>query len=552
MASGSDIPPSEHKATESGPNILNPGVPKLPLLKLRIVVILLLPVVSVVFGLLYLDQYRRTVLEAGLTALERQGAVLASTIGLADAEYSLLARRQISQLTIQRAADLIATVPDARIRVFQPDGRLITDSAASSGLTVPSYFQQRQSMVAVPAWQRWPVSVMRRLAEWLAPTGEYPLYRERAGQHARQFPEVVRALSGETGRRVWRDENGMLMLSVAVPVRNLRVVRAALLVTASGAQAERDIATVQFSIFQVFGVVLVITLGLGLYLSGSIVKPLTRLARAADQVRLAGNKTTGLDLPELTARRDEIGALARTLSAMTSDLQMRMKATADFAADVAHEIKNPLSSLRSAVETMARIKDPASQRQLMEIILMDVGRLDRLITDISSASRLDADLSAASFGAVDLKLLLASLVSSYQAREDGPEIRLELPDEPLIIAAVPDRLSQVIDNLLANARSFSPADGIITLCLSAEEGMAIITIEDQGPGIPEGKAEKIFERFYTERPSGEEFGRHSGLGLSIARQIAEAHGGSLTADNRQNRRKPPQSGAVFTLILPMA
>jgi two-component system sensor histidine kinase ChvG len=262
-----------------------------------------------------------------------------------------------------------------------------------------------------------------------------------------------------------------------------------------------------------------------------------------------------VDIPDFSRRHDEIGELSKALADMTGALWRRMDAIERFAADVAHEIKNPLSSLRSAVETAARIKDPEKQRRLMAVIQHDVERLDRLISDISDASRLDAEMSRLERAPVTLSTMLGTLVEIHDATRDeddtGPRLVLDLPErnDPLIVEGKESRLVQVVQNLIGNAISFSPPGGRI-LVRGAHIGESVqVTVEDDGPGIPDGKLEAIFDRFYTERPSGEEFGNHSGLGLSISKQIVEAHGGKIIAENRRNA-EGGVIGARFVVCLP--
>jgi two-component system sensor histidine kinase ChvG len=399
---------------------------------------------------------------------------------------------------------------------------------------------------------RWLQGMVSSLAAVLSPQDNYPLYRDGRYLSVEDFPLVKPALLGEPTRMIMRDRKGKLILGVALPIRNLRVVRGALLVTASGEQAERDITEVQYTFFQVFFGILMITIILGMYLSQSIVGPITTLARRANQVRL--NQGQSLTLPDLINRRDEIGILARDLSAMTDELNARMKATASFAADVSHELKNPLTSLRSAVETMARLEDKAQQDKLMQIILDDVGRLNRLISDISAASRLDADLSEAEYETIDLGDLIRNFVNSRRLTLDGQSkvaLQFQTPKTPVMARVVVDRLVQVLDNLFVNATSFSPDGGVIVLSLQRKGDDAVVTMADDGPGIPENKRDTIFNRFYSERPEGETFGRHSGLGLSISRQIIEALGGKITANNRKRRRGAFKTGAEMVITLPI-
>ena len=271
-----------------------------------------------------------------------------------------------------------------------------------------------------------------------------------------------------------------------------------------------------------------------------------RLARAAERVKRGQGRPP--EIPDVGRRNDEIADLAESLRTMTQVLWQRHNANERFAADVAHEIKNPLTSLRSAVETAARVKDPDQQRRLMAIIQEDVGRLDRLITDISDASRLDAELSRDATETVDVARLLDALAELHSTTDDGsgPAIRLDIArHQDMTVVGLESRLGQVFRNLIANAVSFSPAGGTVTLKAARQGRWVVAQVEDEGPGIPPDKLEAIFERFYSERPSGEKFGTHSGLGLSISKQIVEAHGGTIAAENRS-----PAGGARFTVRLP--
>ena len=321
-------------------------------------------------------------------------------------------------------------------------------------------------------------------------------------------------------------------------------MKGALLMTSTGGTIEREIENVQWAFVQLFASILFVTVLLGLYLARSITRPIVFLAASADKLRQTMDTTTPLKgLPE---RKDEIGQLSQALVDMTAELQRRIQATAGFAADVAHEIKNPLTSLRSAVETVSRIDDEQQQRKLLDIILADIQRMDRLISDISQASRVDAELSVQPTEIFNLNELLENWASVFTARDGGNVLSFSASRGSVKAAIHSTRIVQILDNLVANAQTFHKGDMPIQLSLKREKGFAVITMADRGRGLPEGKEEKIFQRFYTERPPDENFGQHSGLGLSIARQIANAHGGSLIAANQ------PDGGAIFTLCLPLA
>jgi two-component system sensor histidine kinase ChvG len=304
---------------------------------------------------------------------------------------------------------------------------------------------------------------------------------------------------------------------------------------------------IRLDILQVFIFALGVTVLLSLYLAGTIARPINRLASAAELVRTGHGRYT--EIPDFSARGDEIGDLSRDLRGMTEALWKRMDEIERFAADVAHEIKNPLTSLRSAVETVARINDPEQQKQLISIIIDDVQRLDRLISDISDASRLDAELSRDVPAPINLRSVLSTLIEVESNKDSNKKtiIDCHLEEETnLTVYASEGRLGQVFLNIISNATSFSPVGKKVTVkanrVITDENANVIVTVDDEGQGIPEENLESIFERFYTDRPIQEleseakKYEVHSGLGLSISRQIVEAAGGQIWAENRRNDR----------------
>jgi two-component system sensor histidine kinase ChvG len=333
-------------------------------------------------------------------------------------------------------------------------------------------------------------------------------------------------------------------------VQRFKQVLGAVMVTTTSAEIDTAMREVRIGIIKVFGGAFAITVLLSFYLAGTIARPVRRLAAAADSVRRSLRREQ--EIPDFTARHDEIGDLSGALREMTEALWLRMDAVESFAADVAHEIKNPLTSLRSAVETAARLSDPDQQRRLMAIIQEDVQRLDRLITDISDASRLDAELSREHMERVDLGALISGLIEVRRetGATESADLHYEGPaDGALAVPGIETRLAQVFNNLISNALSFSPPGGAVVVRAAREGRHVVVTVEDSGPGIPEGSEERIFERFYSERPESEKFGTHSGLGLSISRQIVAAHGGVIRAENRRDAPGAIQ-GARFVVRLP--
>jgi two-component system sensor histidine kinase ChvG len=287
---------------------------------------------------------------------------------------------------------------------------------------------------------------------------------------------------------------------------------------------------------------------LSLFLARTIVTPLRLLARAA--VRVKQGRDREVEVPRLPQRSDEIGLLARAVSDMTGALRQRIDAVDSFAADVAHEIKNPLASLRSAIDTLPRVEDPEVRSELIQIATHDVRRIDRLVTEIAAASRVDAEISRATLERVDLAELFANLIRSREDRgmNGGRRIVLDAAPGSHIVMGVPTQLERVAENLIDNAVSFSPPDGVVSVSIRRTGGQSVTEVCDEGPGIAADAREAVFRRFHSDRPEGESFGNHSGLGLAIGRAIAEAHDGTLSADARPDGTP----GACLRLRLPAA
>jgi two-component system sensor histidine kinase ChvG len=377
-------------------------------------------------------------------------------------------------------------------------------------------------------------------------------YKEIADPVARDYLWVEQALRGYNTRTVRRADDGRLILSVAIPVQRYKQVLGALMLQRDDSDIAHRIHQVRLDLLRIAGVTLGCTILLSFFLARTIARPITRLARAADRVRLArDSKPT---MPDIGGRNDEIGDLSDSLRSMTDALWLRMNAIESFAADVAHELKNPLTSLRSAAEIAARIEDPEKRAKLMAIVLDDTRRLDRLISDIADSSRLDAELMRGELHVVDIEALLRSLVEAYAATtasEAGVRVELNpLRRGPFRALGHEGRYGQVFRNVIDNAISFSPKDSRIVVGLMIEKNTVVATIDDQGPGIPDANVETIFRRFYSERPSAA-FGRHSGLGLSICRQIVDAYGGSIAAGNIKDGQGKTL-GARFTVRMPRA
>ncbi|MBV9554581.1 MAG: stimulus-sensing domain-containing protein [Alphaproteobacteria bacterium] len=525
--------------------------PRLSPLTRRIVAVNVLPLALLALGFLYLGKFEASLIGQQVEALRTQGEIFAAALG----EGAVLdspdeGETLLPDLARQMMRRLVAPT-HTPARLFDRDGKLIADSRVLSG---PGDAVE-VSELPPPDNKGELTRFGLRAYDWLTgllphPRG-YPDYR--GGSSAADFPEADRALHGETGSAVRRDPSDSgLVISVAVPVQRYKEVLGAVMLSSANGDIEAELRTVRFEVLRIFGVALLVTLLLSMYLAGTIGRPIRRLAEAAERVRGRGAR---VDIPDLTRRGDEIGDLSRSLREMTDALWLRMSAIESFASDVAHEIKNPLSSLRSAVETAVRIDDPLKQQRLLAIILDDVERLSRLITDISDASRLDAEMSRDVLEPINLAAMLRALVDIHETTrsEGAARVVLSLPDRrrDLFVQGLESRLSQVFLNLISNAVSFSPPGGEIRITAREDGRAVIVSIDDDGPGIPGEKLTTIFDRFYTERPAAEKFGTHSGLGLSISKQIVEAHRGRIWAENRRDATGTV-CGARFLLRLPQA
>lgn len=519
----------------------------------RILAVNVLALVVLVAGMLYLDEYRQRLIAAELAALQTQADLFAAALGegaaTTDATGGDILAARVAQQMVRRVVEASAT----RARLFNNDGELVADSQLLAGpggrveieeLPPPTEVKQKPFTTLL--------SIYDRLAKRFSTSQSLPPYEEKQRQSAGDYAEVIEALAGETGEMVRVMPAGGEMLSVAVPVQHYKQVLAALMLTRDSREIDAAVLQVRLDILKVFAVALGITILLSIYLAGTIARPILRLARAAERVRTDRSRT--YKIPNFAHRRDEIGQLAVSLREMTEALWLRMDAIERFAADVAHEIKNPLTSLRSAVETAARIKDPDRREKLMRIIQDDVHRLDRLISDISDASRLDAELLREQSEPTNIGEMLTTLADITRTASAARDIHLRtvLQDKRrMVVNGVEGRLVQVFQNLIANAVSFSPPEGTITLKAKRRNGIVIAEVVDEGPGISEGKETEIFARFYSDRPEGEKFGTHSGLGLSISKQIVEAHGGKIFAETVRGKNGTA-GGARFVVQLPVS
>ncbi|HXR86749.1 MAG TPA: stimulus-sensing domain-containing protein [Stellaceae bacterium] len=525
-------------------------------LTLRILAINVVALALLGGGLFYLGEYQQNLIATQTEALKTQAKIFAAALGEGAVDPTLPTGPALQP---ERAREMVRRLVEPthiRARLFDAGGLLIADSRilgiSKQSIQIEEISPPDQSDFLVRLAHSFYDDVIARIP-W---SHDYPPAIEAAQPSAADYPAVGRAYQGEVAVAVHSvSQSGGLDISAAVPVQNYKVVLGVVLLSAGSSDIEQAVRSVRFSIAELFLISLAVTVLLSIYLAGTIVRPLRLLAAAADRMR--SGRGAQPEIPDLASRNDEIGDLSVAMREMTETIRRRMDAIEHFAADVAHELKNPLTSLRSAVETTLRVADPEKQKQLLRLVLEDTKRLDRLVTDISDASRLDAEMSRDERSIVPLGSMLAALIAVYRdaADPDSPFLALDLPGgvggsgSTLNVRGNEERLVRVFRNLLDNAISFSPPGGTITVRARRTGDMIRIAVEDAGPGIPEGKLGAIFDRFYSERPKGEDFGTHSGLGLAISKQIIEAHHGTIRAENRydgENRLR----GARFMVDLP--
>ncbi|MBN9006300.1 MAG: sensor histidine kinase [Rhizobiales bacterium] len=521
----------------------------------RIVSLNLAGLIALVASILYLSQFRAGLIDARAQSLLVQGEIIAGAIAAsATVETNTItidpdrlldlkpgesygAPDESASLDFPINPERVAPVlrrlispTKTRARIYDRDGVLILDSRNLYGRgdvlrfelpppasEKPGFFQR--AMIAIRTWLN---------------RGDLPLYRELGPENGNGYQEVQRSLDGQKSSMVRINDRGEVIVSVAVPVQRFRAVRGALMLSTQGDDIDQMVTAERLAILKVFGVAALVMIMLSLLLASTIAGPVRRLADSAERVRR--RIKTRIEIPDFTRRRDEIGHLSGALRDMTDALYNRIEAIETFAADVSHELKNPLTSLRSAVETLPLAKNESSRGRLLEVIVHDVRRLDRLISDISDASRLDAELQRQDVAPVDIRRLLTTLTTvaneTKLGHDVGVDVRFESsrPDK-FSVPGHDSRLGQVISNLLTNAQSFSKPGGRVRIVCRRLKSEIEIVVDDDGPGIRPDALERVFERFYTDRPH-QGFGQNSGLGLSISKQIIEAHRGRIWAENR--------------------
>jgi two-component system, OmpR family, sensor histidine kinase ChvG len=530
-----------------------------PLLR-RILLLNALPPALLAAALLYLDQYQNGLLAGDVEAMRTQSRIYAGAIGEAAVRIENDRAVLVPELARPLLRRLVEPSPNTQARLFDTTGLVVADSRVREGAGGAVITEPLAPPAPRGALSENLAGLYERLLTLLPRQARTPVVVDNAsdadsfdwqpalGPDRRE--ELRMALEGGVTPYIRRTPDGRLLVSVAEPARRGGQPVGIMLLTREAREVDQRLFEIRASVLVLFLIALLLTTLLSLYLAQTLANPILQLANAAAAMR-QGRGRVGSVPDSLLERRDEIGILARDLQMAARALWARIDANERFAADVAHELKNPLTSVRSAIETLRRVEDVAQQKRLLAIIGNDVMRMDRLIGDISDSSRVDAELSRTVAEPVDIQPILAVLAELHNTtRQEGePVLETELPETPLVAMGVEDRLVQVFRNLIGNAISFSPRDGRVWLRAREAGKLVEVVIDDEGPGIPDAKLEGIFERFYSERPSGERFGQHSGLGLSISKQIVEGLRGQIAAENRRDA-DGKVLGARFILRVP--
>ncbi len=530
-------------------------------LTLRIIGVNIIALIGLILGVIYLGQYHSILIDSKIKQFETEITLVATAIseGLSYEDNPKYI------LTIQ-SKDLIAKLSatlNKRILIFDHNDKMVADSKILieqnniKPIFVIPKNNSKENLDSIKILK----STASLVASFFSKNNDLELFPGVISKNANDYIDIANAKKYNIGMSAWRN-NRDIILTAAMPISIQSKIHGFVMLINNNDSIKTELENAWFNILRIFLITLLITIFLSIYLSGIITRPLKKLSHAAENVRKG--KLTYNSIPDMEYRNDEIGDLSIVLRDMTHALWNRMDTIESFAADVSHEIKNPLTSLKSAVETASIVNKKEDREKLLDIIKHDVDRLDRLITDISKASRIDAELSRESFNIINIKSILRHILESYktplereinnnenynQALKDNILITLDLPDHTdLTVFGNEVRLVQVFQNIISNALSFAPKNTRIQIKVTIKERKITISIEDEGKGIPETQLKNIFERFYSERPIHEDFGHHSGLGLSICKQIITAHKGIIYAENKKNI-DDNIIGAKFIIIL---
>lgn len=510
----------------------------------NILVINLITLVIPVLGFLYLADYRRELIRTEVKSLSQETQTFADALAEGAVDNF---QDQFQLLDITHALQILHRISDhsnMRAIMFLSDGTLVADTR---------FMHHQVSVDDMPLPQQTFTRLLEAFIDKFHAAFNYledrtllEKYQEPAEIHIRTLPHAIEALSGKIETTVWASQNNReLVISSAAPIQPLHRVFGVLVVTRVSDKVETTIRELRVNILSAFFVAIVFTITMSLLLARQISRPLSRLARAAQAIDEPDMQLNELHIPVLNPAHDEIGILSRALWKMTENLKARITAIEGFAADVAHEIRNPISGISSALETYHIVKSEQKREELLAMAQKELGRIDIMIDDILESSRLDAAIQEEGRDLIDIARWIKQFEMTYHDLNHQRKLQVQAPERAVWVSFRESRLAQIMQNLLSNAFDFQPEGQPIEITISIVDSVVKIVVIDRGPGIPEQSLEKIFERFYSDRPA-ENQTFHTGLGLSIVKQIVEGYNGTISAANRP----PPETGAIFTVILP--
>lgn len=509
----------------------------------KIVMFNLVALILLVAGVLFTNPFRDSLMAQHERTLVSKAEIIADVIaGAGGMEVAGAALAQALTLN-----------PDTELLVYRQDGTLLEHSRGAlrfSAAQRPPDADARSTVISDFLTRVWSGLRLITAAQLLSGSDAEP------SSTLEQL--LFTASSGYSGSHVAHEPGRALIITVAAPVREAGNYAGAVVLRTDASRIDTLMRHEREQVLQMFLIALLVSIGLSFALAATIANPLSDLAMAAElgRSRNARHVAPGrVRIPDLTGRPDEIGRLSQAMRGMVSALYDRIEVNEQFAADVAHEIKNPLASLRSAVGSLRMAKREDQQQRLLDVVEHDVRRIDRLISDTSNASRLDSELVKEEQEEFNLFKTLENISEhlSQEARAKGVEFINAIPSEPIFITGLEARLAQVFVNLISNAISFCENRDAVRVWARKRDNRVLVVVEDTGPGIPDQALTRIFRRFYSERPE-KQFGNHSGLGLAISRQIVEAHNGVIWAENIRNPgddESTPPLGARFVVGLPL-
>ncbi len=515
-------------------------------LKVRILVIIIFPVISYPFLILYFNKYQEILISSEFEAMERQGSTFAKAIGIAENQYGLIENNVISGAALKTLLTSNDKSFELKATLFNKKGEMVADSDSR-------YFSSKVEINQLPIieeknnFETLFINFVRKISKIISQPINLMKYNNNNLDNNEQLKiSIKKALNGKIFRFITKDDLNNLKLNVSLPIKSLKVIRGAVIISSSGSKIEKEILNLEIELFKTLGIILIVTILLAIYLIKSITNPIIKLSNVADQISKNKLKNSN-KLLEIPKYNDEIGKLSNSFETMISEFQKRVNHIESFAADVAHELKNPLTSLRSASETFIKTKNKADQKKMVNIMLEDIERIDRLIRDISFSSKLDADLVRVKFNTIEINKLISDYLF-IRSNNLNCKIDLHQSNVNLKVRGSANKLVQVFDNIIDNSISMIEKNCKINIKILHDKDKVIIKFDDNGPGFPNSSINKVFDRFYTDRIDKNEFGKHSGLGLSISKQIISAHEGNIYVENIMNLSNV-KIGARVNIIL---